>query len=157
MDWSNRCAALIPCFNEAANIGKVVAATKQFLPAVIVVDDGSSDGTAQVARAAGAEVVSLANNRGKGAALRTGWERARARGFGWVLMLDGDGQHDAGDIPGFFECAERTGAAMVVGKRDFNGIPLVRRVVNRWMSRELSRLTGRELPDSQCGFRLAKL
>jgi glycosyltransferase involved in cell wall biosynthesis len=157
MDWPQKCAAVIPCLNEAAEIGWVVAAVKKFLPAVIVVDDGSTDGTAQAAAVTGAEVVRLKRNSGKGAALRAGWERAQARNFEWVLMLDGDGQHSAEDIPQFFDCAETTGTKLIVGKRSFDKIPPVRRWVNRFMSREISRLADAELPDSQCGFRLAEL
>jgi hypothetical protein len=72
--------------------------------------------------------------------------------------MDGDGQHSAADIPRFFECAER-GAVLVVGNRMRNpaAMPWLRRVVNRWMSRQLSRTAGRLLPDSQCGFRLMRL
>jgi glycosyltransferase involved in cell wall biosynthesis len=159
MDWTNECAAVIPCFNEAARIGGIAAAVQKHVGRVIVVDDGSTDGTVECARDAGAETLELPINSGKGAALRHGWLRARALGCKWVLMLDGDGQHAAEDIPKFFDCAERTGAAMVVGNRmgDAAAMPLVRRCANRWMSRWISRLTGAELPDSQCGFRLAHL
>jgi len=159
MDWQRSCAAVIPCFNEAAAIGTVVSDVKRFLPAVIVVDDGSTDGTAALAAAAGADVVTLKTNSGKGAAFRAGWRRAQELKHDWVLMLDGDGQHAAKDIPRFFGCADRTGADLVIGNRmtDAIAIPRVRRFINRWMSRRLSRITGVEIPDSQCGFRLAHL
>jgi glycosyltransferase involved in cell wall biosynthesis len=158
MDQPADCAAVIPCFNEAARIGLVVATVRRHVGRVIVVDDGSADATADIARTAGAEVVQLPRNSGKGAALRHGWEHARKAGFQWVLMLDGDGQHAAEDIPNFFECARRTGAALIVGNRMGNAqtMPFVRRCANRWMSRWISRLTHAELPDSQCGFRLAR-
>ena len=151
--------AVVPCLDEAAQIGTVVAGILDYLPNIIVVDDGSADATAERARQAGAEVIRLAKNSGKGAALQAGWLRAAARGFTWVLLLDGDGQHAVADIPKFFACADKTKAALVVGNRMGNtaGMPLVRRCVNRWMSRWISRLTGSELPDSQCGFRLAHL
>ena len=115
--------------------------------------------TARHAADSGADLVRLPRNSGKGAALRAGWERARQRGFAWVLMLDGDGQHLADDIPGFFAAADETDARLVVGNRMGNAaaMPWLRRCVNRWMSRRISRLTGRALPDSQCGFRLAHL
>ncbi len=159
MDWSRDCTAVIPCFNEAAHAGRVVFDVQQHLGSVIVVDDGSTDGTAECARDAGANVLRLPKNLGKGAALRHGWEHAHKRGFKWVLMLDGDGQHAAGDIPKFFECAEMTGAELVAGNRMGNtgAMPFVRRCANRWMSRWISQLAGKELPDSQCGFRLAHL
>jgi glycosyltransferase involved in cell wall biosynthesis len=129
------------------------------LPNIIVVDDGSTDLTASEADAADAEVLQLQRNGGKGAALQAGWRRAHQRGFNWVLMLDGDGQHAADDIPKFLQCAEKNAPALVVGNRMANAaaMPWLRRHVNRWMSRRLSGLTGVCLPDSQCGFRLAHL
>jgi glycosyltransferase involved in cell wall biosynthesis len=159
MDWNRDCTAVIPCFNEAAHIGAVVAGVQKHLPTVIVVDDGSTDATAESAQNGGAEVFRLPENLGKGAAALHGWRHARKLGFKWVLMLDGDGQHAADDIPKLFAGAERTGAALVVGNRMNNSgsMPFVRRCANRWMSRRISNLTGSELPDSQCGFRLAHL
>lgn len=159
MDWNHDCAAVIPCFNEAAHIGRVVAEVQKHLPDIIVVDDGSTDMTAENARCAGAEILPLPKNLGKGAASRRGWRLAQERGFEWVLMLDGDGQHAAEDIPGFFTRAETSGATLLVGNRMNNAgaMPLVRHCANRWMSRRISKLTGAHLPDSQCGFRLAHL
>jgi len=159
MNWNRDCAAIIPCFNEAAHIGKVATAVQKHLPKVIVVDDGSTDATPEEANRAGAEIVRLPNNSGKGAALQKGWQRARELGFKWVLLLDGDGQHAADDIPIFFEYAEKTGSRLIVGNRMENSaaMPWLRRRVNRWMSRRISKMTGARLPDSQCGFRLAHL
>jgi glycosyltransferase involved in cell wall biosynthesis len=154
-----RACAVIPCLNEEATIGSLTEAVRRHLTTVFIVDDGSSDQTAERALAAGAEVLSHTRNRGKGAALQTGWRCALERGFKWALALDGDGQHSPDNIPEFFRCAECTRAALVVGNR-MNGsqsMPLARRLVNRWMSRQLSRTAGRPLPDSQCGFRLMSL
>jgi glycosyltransferase involved in cell wall biosynthesis len=159
MDWKRQCAAVIPCFNEAERIGMVVSQVQRHLPTVIVVDDGSTDPTAEKARAAGAQVIRLPNNLGKGAALQTGWQRAQELGFSWVLMLDGDGQHTADDIPRFFACGGKKGSALVVGNRmgDCRAMPWLRRKANQWMSKRMSQMTGMVLPDSQCGFRLAHL
>ena len=159
MDWKCQCATVIPCFNEAAEISEVVAGVKRFLPNVIVVDDGSTDATAGLAKNSGAKVLSLKKNSGKGAALRAGWKFARELDFNWILMLDGDGQHAADDIPKFFYGAEKTKAALVIGNRMENSaaMPWLRRKVNQFMSKRISRLTGAQLPDSQCGFRLAHL
>jgi len=159
MNWTTRCAVVIPCRNEARNIAAVVAAVRIYLPTVIVVDDGSQDETATMAERAGAGVLRHAVSRGKGAALATGWQTAHARGFEWVLMMDGDGQHAVTDVPQFLATAKRTGAALVVGNRMGNAgqMPRVRRWVNRWMSRRISALAGTTLPDSQCGFRLMNL
>jgi len=159
MNWTFNCAAVIPCLNEAAAIGPLVAAVRERLPHVIVVDDGSTDGTATVARRAGAEVLRHATPRGKGAALQTGWRHACGRGFFWALNLDGDGQHAPADIPAFLLRAERSSARLVVGNRmgQAERMPWLRRRVNRWMSARISRVAGRALPDSQCGFRLMHL
>jgi glycosyltransferase involved in cell wall biosynthesis len=159
MDWTARCAAVIPCWNEAAQIGGLVRRVRSRLPAVIVVDDGSSDATASEAAAAGAEVWRHPKNLGKGAALQSGWRRARARGFEWALTLDGDGQHAPEDSPAFFARALESGAMLVAGDRlrRPGAMPPLRRAVNRWMTRRLSQLTGTPLADSQCGFRLVHL
>lgn len=159
MHWPTVCAAVIPCLNEGKAIGAVVAGVRAHLETVLVIDDGSSDDTAEAATTAGAVVIRSGCNQGKGAALQTGWNEAQRRGFAWVLMLDGDGQHAAEDIPTLFAGGERTGAHLVIGNRmeAAAGMTPIRRGVNRWMSRRLSRLTGRPLPDTQCGFRLAQL
>jgi len=159
MNCSLRCAAVIPCLNEASAIGGVVSRVRHYLPVVFVVDDGSHDNTGELAAAAGAKVLRRSVPSGKGAALRTGWRHARECGFDWALTIDGDGQHAAEDIPAFLEAAERTGAKLVVGNRmvDPKGMPWLRQRVNRWMSRRISALAGTALPDSQCGFRLMDL
>ena len=159
MNWPTDCAAVIPCLNEGGSIGAVIAGVRVHLPTVIVIDDGSTDDTAAAATAAGAIVIRSGRNQGKGAALRIGWTEAMRRGFACVLMLDGDGQHAPDDIPALLAGAERTGAHLIVGNRmaAAAGMTPLRRGVNRWMSRRLSRLTGRALPDTQCGFRLAQL
>ena len=107
----------------------------------------------------GAEVLRHDVPSGKGAALHTGWRQALERGFKWTLTLDGDGQHSPEDIPRFFECADRTAAELVSGNRmtDPKIMPWNRRFVNRWMSKRISKFTGREMPDTQCGFRLMNL
>jgi glycosyltransferase involved in cell wall biosynthesis len=131
----------------------------QQLPFVLVVDDGSTDDTAGLAQNARAVVVSHGRNLGKGAALRTGLSQALKRGFVWAITLDGDGQHAPEDLSAFRHCAEQTGALLVVGNRmrEARSMPWLRRQVNRWMSRQLSRRAGRRLPDTQCGFRLIHL
>src|SRR5687767_8311396 len=145
MDWSAQCAVVLPCLNEAMAVETIVRQTREYLPTVIVVDDGSSDGTGERALQAGADVLRHAEPQGKGAALQTGLKRARERGFTWAMTLDGDGQHSPEDIPAFLQHARQTGAALVVGNRMANAsrMPWLRRQVNRWMSRRLSRIAGR--------------
>nr|UXE45806.1 hypothetical protein Hi04_10k_c5218_00019 [uncultured bacterium] len=159
MDWKAECAAVIPCLNEATTIGPLVLSVREHLPRVFVVDDASNDESARLAEDAGATVLHHGCVCGKGAALTTGWTKARQEGFTWALNLDGDGQHSAMDIPLFLERAEVGSAALVIGNRmdSSSEMPLVRRHVNRWMSRQLSKLAGQPLPDSQCGFRLMNL
>ncbi len=159
MDWRASCAAVIPCFNEAPTIGVVVEAVRRHLSSVFVVDDGSTDNTAELADRAEASIIRHPRNLGKGAALQSGWSRARTEGFQWALTLDGDGQHSPDDIPAFFAAAERTSATLVAGNRlhEPERMPWTRRQVNRWMSRTLSKAAGQRLPDSQCGFRLIDL
>jgi glycosyltransferase involved in cell wall biosynthesis len=153
------CSAVIPCWNEAATIADLVRRVRPFIAQVLVVDDGSSDTTIVEAAAAGATVLRHEWNRGKGAALRTGLTAAHKAGFHWCFTLDADGQHPPERIPAFLQCAAETGAELVVGNR-FTGpsaMPVIRRRVNQWMSRQLSRRVGMPLPDSQCGFRLLRL
>lgn len=152
-------AAVIPCWNEAGTIGELVRRTQARVPGVWVVDDGSTDATGPLAAAAGARVLRLEPNRGKGAALRVGLAAARAQGAVWAVTLDGDGQHPPECIPALVDCARRTGAALVVGNRFAAPAPMpaVRRWVNRCMSRWLSRRAGQWFPDSQCGFRFVNL
>jgi glycosyltransferase involved in cell wall biosynthesis len=159
MSWAEQCAAVIPCLNEATAIGKVIAGVRRYVPNVWVVDDGSTDATSSGAEAAGARVLRHAVPQGKGASLQDGWRAVQTAGFQWALTLDGDGQHASEDIPAFFELADETGARLVSGNRmnDTRRMPLVRRGVNLWMSRQLSRAAGTRLPDTQCGFRLMNL
>lgn len=153
------CAAVIPCFNEAAAIGPLVTAVRVHVACVIVVDDGSTDDTAKAARTAGAELLLSPANQGKGAALQLGLRRALELGCTWALLLDGDGQHAPEDMAGFLAALQTNRADLVVGNRmiALDEMPLVRRATNRVMSAVLSSLTGTRLPDTQCGFRLVRL
>ena len=149
---------LIPGYNEAERIGPVVRSVSAYCPNVVVVDDGSSDETAEVARAAGATVLVQPHNMGKGKALERGFEYAREKGFEFVITMDGDGQHAAEDIPGFIEAYAAGEFPVIIGNRMANPetMPLVRRLTNRFMSRLLSRKMGQAVPDTQNGFRLYK-
>ena len=150
-------AALIPCYFEEKRIRDVAARARAQLDTVLVVDDGSTDGTESEARAAGVEVIRHAANQGKGAAIKTGLRELGARaGIEYALILDGDGQHLPEEIPLFLAAAERTHAPMLVGTRmsDTRTMPFVRRWTNRLMSSQISRVCGQDVPDSQCGFRM---
>ena len=151
--------ALIPAFNEARSIADVVAGVRDAVSHVIVVDDGSTDGTAERARAAGADVLEHAVNRGKGEAVRTGLARIASGGFTHVLLLDGDMQHLPEEAPRLLEAAERTGADLVLGERRFSReeMPASRYHANRIGSRVLGWFIGAPVEDTQCGFRVFKV
>ena len=159
MDRLENHVAVIPCWNEAQTIASVVHSVRRHIPSIVVVDDGSTDNTAKLAAESGARVVSHPRNLGKGAAVKTGLTTAMRKGFDRALLMDGDGQHQAGDIPAFIQRAEATQAALVIGNRmhDAMSLPWLRRQVNRWMSWQISRRVGENLPDTQCGFRLVDL
>jgi glycosyltransferase involved in cell wall biosynthesis len=151
-----RVAAIIPAFNEARTIGSVVAGLRGALARVVVVDDGSTDGTAQAAREAGAEVMPHTVNRGKGHAVRTGLNRVLAGDFTHVLLLDGDMQHLPGEAPRLIDAAVSSRADVVIGTRVFNRseMPASRYHANRIGSRVLSWFVGIPIDDTQCGFRV---
>lgn len=145
--------ALIPANNEADRIEPVISRALAYLP-VLVVDDGSEDDTAAVAEASGATVVQHGVNLGKGDALRTGFAWAIAHDYEAVLTLDADGQHDPDDIPKFLRALEEDQGDLIIGSRDLNQIPLVRRVANRVGRVTLSWALGQPIVDNQSGFRL---
>jgi glycosyltransferase involved in cell wall biosynthesis len=149
-------AAAIPAYQEEKHIGDVARRTMQQLGRLVVVDDGSTDATAENARAGGAEVIVHPVNRGKGEAIKTGLRHWHERGAEYVILLDGDGQHLPEEISRFVEAAERTGAKLLIGSRmhDVARMPALRRAVNRYMSRKVSELCGCVIPDTQCGFRM---
>lgn len=145
--------ALIPAHDEGPRIGAVVREALAHLP-VLVVDDGSGDDTAERAAAAGAEVLRQRPNQGKGAALQAGFRRALERGYRGVLTLDGDGQHDPREIPSFLAARAAGDPALVVGYRDFQAMPPVRRIANTLGRWTLRWALGRTILDNQSGYRL---
>lgn len=150
-------AALIPCYFEARRIRDVAARVKQQLDRVLVVDDGSTDATESEARETGVEVIRHTVNQGKGAAIKTGLRALAERtGVEYVLILDGDGQHAPEEIPRFIAAANETKASMLVGNRmsDTRKMPFVRKMTNRFMSSQISKVCGQWVPDTQCGFRM---
>ncbi|MFL6515534.1 MAG: glycosyltransferase family 2 protein [Chthoniobacterales bacterium] len=149
-------AAVIPAYNEEKHLGDVVRRTLQVLDRLLVVDDGSTDETAAVAKTAGAELIVHPDNRGKGESIKAGLRHWMERGVDWVVVLDADGQHRPEEIERMLTAAEREAAALLIGNRmnDVASMPLVRRSVNRYMSNKISRACGQHIPDTQCGFRM---
>jgi glycosyltransferase involved in cell wall biosynthesis len=159
MSAEEKICALIPAFNEADVIASVVRETRKYASCVFVVDDGSSDGTGEVAERSGAVCLRLNPNGGKGAALRKGIAHIKDCEFSHVVFLDGDGQHRPSDIPSLIDAARRQKADMVIGTRSFDRarMPRERYFSNSVGSRAVSLLLGREIKDSQSGFRLIRM
>jgi glycosyltransferase involved in cell wall biosynthesis len=151
---------VVPAWNEADSVGLVVKEATASLPGatVLVVDDGSIDHTAAVARAAGAQVISNPFNLGVGGAVRVGMRYALAHGFRIAVQLDADGQHDPRDIPRLLELIDAEGPPQVVIGARFAGagdpdVPRARRLAMTLLARYLSRMTGACLTDVTSGFR----
>ena len=153
-----RVCVLIPAYNEARAIAPIASTAAKKVETVIVVDDGSSDATAEEGRRAGAVVLSHAENRGKGAALRTGFRYALEKGFDGVLVMDADGQHNPADIDIFLARAAESDAGIILGNRmgEKRNMPPVRYLTNRFTSAVISAMAGQRIPDSQCGFRFIR-
>ena len=149
--------AIIPAHEEENFVGGVVRGVRSYIEKVIVVDDHSFDNTSAVAMAAGATVIRHGERLGKGAAIKTGLRQAANEDFEFYLFLDGDGQHDPSEIPKFLARAAYGETDLIVGNRMTNPgtMPWVRRWTNRFMSWQIGKLCRCELPDSQCGYRIA--
>jgi len=150
---------VIPAYQESRAIAQVVAAAKRYCSHVIVVDDGSTDGTGAIAASHGALVVRHPRNLGKGAALRTGFREALNLGCDIIITLDGDGQHDPRSIPRFLRKITESDADVVVGSRHATlagTMPLFRRLSNLLTTKALRLLYGVPVTDSQSGYRAFK-
>ena len=147
---------LIPCHNESQAIGGLVEKIKGLSLDVVVVDDGSADGTGAIAKSKGAYVLTIAQRGGKGNAMRKGFDHIVSQGYDALIVMDGDGQHAVEDVPKFIEHFKTSQASVINGNRMGNNknMPFVRRVTNRFMSWMISRVCGQKVLDSQCGFRL---
>ncbi len=155
-----RACVLVPVYDNARTVGSVVAGARSLGLDVLVVDDGSNDGSGERAGEAGGTVIRHETNRGKGAALKTGFREARARGFTHAVSIDADGQHFPEDIPALVDAARASPDALIVGTRDFSTQEHVqgkssfgRAFSNFWVWFE----TGVRVHDSQCGLRVYPL
>ena len=148
--------ALIPAYDNGSAIGGVVAEAARHVDAVLVCDDGSSDETAAKAKERGATVLRHGKNRGKGAALRTLFERARQMGADRACTIDGDGQFDPSEIPRLLGAQKDSGADVVVGYRfdDRTEMPRYRRLGNRFFDKMTNMAVDVSVRDTQSGFRV---
>lgn len=152
-----RLAALVPAYDVEDTIAAVVRGVRRHCDGVLVVDDGSRDGTADAARAAGAEVVRHEENRGKGAALRSGLVRLLADGYTHAFSVDGDGQHLPEEMPRLIEISRTRPAAIVLGARRIEPeqeVAPVKRFGNEFANWWVSLAAGRDYRDTQSGFRI---
>jgi len=149
---------IIPTRNEAKNISDIVKQIMTHNLSVVVIDDGSSDDTFNIAKIAGATVLRNPVNLGKGASLRRGFDYALANGFDAVITMDGDGQHLVSDLPYFIRLAEYSDKDIFIGNRMSKPkkMPLSRILTNKFMSWLVSAVAGQKIPDTQCGFRLIR-
>jgi glycosyltransferase involved in cell wall biosynthesis len=153
---SDLIVAVIPAFNEEISIGSVILQTREHVDCVIVVDDGSADATSLIARAAGADVITLPKNGGKAAAMMRGFERALDLDPDVVVMLDADGQHNASEIPSLVKPVLAGQADLVIGSRfliDGNSIPRYRQLGQKTLNLATQAGSGFASTDSQSGFR----
>ena len=149
---------IIPAYNESLHIAALVDQIKSMKLDVLVIDDGSQDNTAAIAREHGAVVLRNEANQGKGASLKKGFDYTLKGDFDAAVALDGDGQHLPEEIAHFINLAQKSSAAIFVGNRMDNSrnMPLDRYLTNKFMSWLISLVAGQRVPDTQCGYRLIK-
>lgn len=152
---SGRYAVAIPALDAAQTIAAVIRRTLAMGAEVLVVDDGSRDGTGDVARACGVTVLTHPVNLGKGRALKTAFDHLFSRGLDAVVTIDADGQHPPEEMPKVL-APWRDGADLVLGTRDhlYAAMSRVRRASNGTSSWLISHVAGAELPDCQTGYRV---
>jgi len=155
---SDSLLVIIPAFNEEGAIAGVVRSVLRHVPEtpVLVIDDCSTDSTRAVARAAGAELLCLPHHLGLGGAVQAGYKLAFELGFEYVIRVDGDGQHDAADIPHIFETLKTSGCEMVIGSRFVGGAGLSSSVARtlgiRFFRGVLRPILGKRVHDPTSGF-----
>ncbi len=149
---------LIPAHNEAKHIKRVVSELRAKSLDVLVVDDGSSDETTQLAKAGGATVLTNFQNQGKGFSLQRGFDYIISNDYDALITMDGDGQHAIEDVDHFIELFKKDRPDIICGNRmtDHTGMPFVRLMTNRIMSGLISVVCRQKVYDSQCGYRLIR-
>lgn len=155
-----RCVVVIPTYNNAETLAAVVADVKQYAEDIIVVNDGSTDHTADVLSSIeGVTIITYPKNRGKGYALKLGLKRAHDLGFRYAITIDSDGQHYADDIPVFIDRIEQSPDALLIGARNLTAenMPSKNTFANKFSNFWFRVETGQKLADTQSGYRLYPL
>ncbi len=149
---------LIPAYNEAQAVGQLVKKIVALGLDALVVDDGSSDGTGDIARASGAVVLANVTNHGKGYSLQRGFDYILSRDYAALVVMDGDGQHAVDDLHKFTDLFKEKEPDIICGNRMRNpkGMPGLRFVTNKVMSGLISLVCRQKIYDTQCGYRLIK-
>jgi glycosyltransferase involved in cell wall biosynthesis len=151
---------IIPTYNNQGSIAEVVSSVQKYCGDVIVINDGSTDDTADILNSIPSiEVISYSPNRGKGYALRKGFETARSKGYEYAITIDADGQHPASYIPSFLEESAKHPHSIIVGSRvmEQKNKPAANSFANRFSNFWFRLQTGVNLPDTQSGYRLYPL
>jgi glycosyltransferase involved in cell wall biosynthesis len=151
-------AVLIPAYNASRSLRGVIEGIKGYGLDIVVIDDGSTDTTTEIARDAGVQALRHRFNRGKGVALRTGFRFLLHQGYGAIITIDADGQHDPSFIPHFIQAYEERKGDIIIGSRasEFAAMSWLRRFWNQLGVKAISKLTGTPLTDTQSGYRLIK-
>jgi glycosyltransferase involved in cell wall biosynthesis len=153
-------AIIIPAYNAVTTLNFLLARLLAFTPKhdIIVIDDGSSDSTAEAAKLSGVELIIHQYNRGKGAALRSGFELALNKGCEAVITIDADGQHDPAFIPNFIDLIDTGHWDIIVGSRrnEFGRMSFARYLSNSITTTVVSILAGQRIQDSQSGYRIIR-
>lgn len=155
MSKETRICVIVPTFNNAGTVADVVRRVLETVPDVIVVNDGSTDGTLASLEGLPVTLVSYPDNKGKGGALREGLLKARGMGFTNAITIDSDGQHFPEDLPVFLDEIASDRDALIVGSRNLNaeGMPAGNTFANKFSNFWFRLQTSIDLPDTQTGFR----
>ena len=155
-----KCVVLMPTYNNAGTIAKVIADVKEYSADVIVVNDGSTDETKNIlASIEGIKVIDYPNNQGKGYALKLGLQKAYEWGYRYAITIDSDGQHYADDIPAFLDKIEEKPDSLLIGARNLtaDNMPSKNTFANKFSNFWYKVETGKTLSDTQSGYRLYPL
>jgi len=148
---------IIPTYNNAGTISDVIAGVRQYIDNIIIVDDGSTDDTSEIlSKVECLSLITFPKNKGKGVAIRAGFEAAIAAGFDYAITIDSDGQHYPDDIPNFIETIENNPDSLIIGSRNIeaDGMPAKNTFANKFSNFWYWAETNQRLPDTQSGFRL---